>query len=203
MQLTSLRLDETDFSALPPSWTVLGSLRTLVLDDPGPLDAKGALQPLGSWTQLTSLHIASYFNNMECMPGSLEQQLTRLSSLQHLRTAYVSGIELPPGRWQGQLTSLECSLLHVLPTDGSASSAAAVLAHATAVRWVQALSFGSGCNPTQPQLRALLESLAALPALECVALPSELRRVVQGAHTALGSPLGARLRFEESPTLFA
>ena len=82
----------TDFSALPPSWTALSSMRKLVLKQPGPLDAEGALQPLGSWTQLTSLHIYDGGDIvMDCMPGSLEQQLTRLSALQDLRVEQVWG----------------------------------------------------------------------------------------------------------------
>ena len=77
MQLTSLITYTADFKALPPSWTALGSLRKLELDNPGPLDAEGALQPLGTWTQLTSLHINGHYKLM-CTRGSLEQQLTQL-----------------------------------------------------------------------------------------------------------------------------
>ena len=189
MQLTSLRLSNTEFKALPPSWTALGSLCKLDLYVPGPLDAAGALQPLGSWTLLTSLHIDG--NYMPYTRGSLEQQLTRLSALQDLHIEYLRGFELPLGCWQGQLTSLECDLRYVLPADASLSSAAAMLAHATALRRLVALASG---QPTQHQLHALLGALAALPALERVLLPAWVKGEVQEAHTALGSPLGERLQ---------
>ena len=88
---------------------------------------------------------------------------------------------------------------HVLPAGASPSSAAAVLAHATALRRLEA--WGHRGKTTQPQLRALLGALAALPALElelrCGAC--ELQREVHEAHTALGSPLGARLQFNANP----
>ena len=185
----------TAFRALPPSWTALSSLRKVKLAYPGPLDAALALQPLGSWTQLTSLHIASYLNNMECMPGSLQQQLTRLSSLQHLHMERVWGFELPPGHWQGQLTSLECHLHHMLGSSAHPSRAAAVLEHA-ALRRLVIFDPLDEPTPPQPQLRALLGALSALPALEFVTLPSRVQQMVLEAHTALGSPLGERLQFD-------
>ena len=159
------------------------------------MDAPGALQPLGSWTQLTSLFIDG--RNMSCTRGSLEQQLTQLSALQHLGVDDMHDFELPPGRWQGQLTSLVCDLHHVLP-DGSPTSAAAMLAHANALRRLKAWGRRHSDKPPQPQLRALLGALAALPALEHVEVArSELQREVEEAHTALGSPLGARLQFSQ------
>ena len=192
MQLTSLTLHGTTFNALPPSWTALTSLRKLALHRPGPLHAASALQPLGSWTQLTWLHIDAYRMAYAC--GSLEQQLTRLSALQHLHMEWVPDFELPPGRWQAQLTSLECDLEYVLPEDGSPSRA--VLAHATSLRVLVACN-NRGRKPTQLQLRALLGALAGLPALEYALLGRWLKDIIEEAHTALGSPLGARLEFEE------
>ena len=200
MQLTSLGLHATNFSALPPSWTALSSLRKLELDRPGSLGAEGALHPLDSWTQLTSLRIDVRRidvlridgKNMPYTRGSLEQQLTRLSALQHLHIGSWVTFEVPPGRWQDQLTSLECDLQHALPAGGSPTSAAAVLAQATSLRRLRASGNG---KPTQPQLRALLGALAALPALERVELACSLQREVEEAHTALGNPLGARLQF--------
>ena len=183
-----LGLDCTAFRALPSSWTALSSLRKLELDCPGSLGAEGALHPLGSWTQLTLLRIHCYETYGK--RSNLEQQLTRLSALQDLCIRDMDDFELPPGRWQGQLTSLECDLQHVLPAGGSPTSAAAVLAHATALRRLWAWCEES----TQPQLRALLGTLAALPALERVELAGTLHREVGEAHTALGSPLGARLK---------
>ena len=48
MQLTSLGLHAANFSALPPSWTALRSLRKLNFDYSGPpLEAEHALRPLG------------------------------------------------------------------------------------------------------------------------------------------------------------
>ena len=74
----------TAFEALPPSWTALRSLRKLNFDYSGPpLEAEHALRPLGSWTQLTSLKFYDGFG-VHLTPGNLEQQLTRLSALQHL-----------------------------------------------------------------------------------------------------------------------
>ena len=175
--------------ALPPSWTALSSLRALLLDGPGLLDAASALHPLGSWTQLTLLRIHCYETYGK--RSNLEQQLTRLSALQDLCIRDMDDFELPPGRWQGQLTSLECDLQHVLPAGGSPTSAAAVLAHATALRRLWAWCEES----TQPQLRALLGTLAALPVLELLELPIRLEGEVREAHTALGSPLGGRLQF--------
>ena len=69
-----------------------------------------------------------------------------------------------------------------------------MLAHATSLRRLRALGNG---KPTQPQLRALLGALAALPALERVEVARSLKRKVEEAHTALGSPLGARLQFSK------
>ena len=196
MQLTLLGLDCTAFRALPSSWTALSSLRKLELDRPGSLGAEGALHPLDSWTQLTSLRINGY--ETSCTPGSLEHQVTRLSALQHLRIGDLRDFELPPGRWQRQLTSLECEVGHVLPADGSPSSAAAVLAHATALSRLRVCGWGYDCGePTQPQLRALLGALAALPALELVQLRGgrQLENEVEEVDTKLDSPLGARLQF--------
>ena len=192
MQLTSLVLDETTFNALPPSWTALRSLRKLELLEPGALDAAGALHPLGSWTQLTSLYMEA--DVPSCTPGSLEQQLTRLSALQRLDIRDMDDFELPPGRWQGQLTRLGCYIHNLLPEHGSSSSAAAVLAHATALRRVWAWG-DEDIESTQPQLRALLGALAALPVLERVAVAGSpcMDREVLNAHRALGSPLGLRL----------
>ena len=73
-----------------------------------------------------------------------------------------------------------------------------MLAHANALRRLKAWGRRHSDKPTQPQLRALLGALAALPALEHVEVArSELQREVEEAHTALGSPLGARLQFSQ------
>ena len=186
----------TKFRALPPSWSALSSVRELTLECPGPLDAAGALGLLGSWTQLTSLQITVY--DEQFTPRSLEHQLPRLSALQHLHICLGAacsglGFHLPPGRWQGQLTSLECNLQHLLVADGQ-SSEAAVLAHATALRQLKARH--DWREPTQPQLRTLLGVLAALPALQRVVTTHTLEDEVHEAPSALGSPLGARLQFD-------
>ena len=125
----------------------------------------------------------------------LEQELTRLSGLQHLCIEGLHAFELPPGRWQGQLTSVEECLRHLRPAHGSPSSAAAMLAHATALKQFQVWVSGF---PSQSQLRALLGALAAL---ELVLLHGDRHWEpgVQEAHTALGSPLGERLRWNKWP----
>ena len=179
--------------ALPPSWTALSSLRALLLDGPGLLDAASALHPLGSWTQLTSLHCIN--EDFPCRARGLEQQLPRLSALQHLAVRIARDFELPPGRWQGQLTSLVCDLEYVLSADASPASTAAVVAHATALRQLVFTMYCDEPAPAQPQLLALL---GALPALERVRVADDVEPAVQEAHTALGSPLGARLGFSRS-----
>ena len=106
--------------------------------------------------------------------------------------------ELPPGRWQRQLTRLECDLWHVLGPNASPSSAAAALAHATALRQLE-LRAPYSDEPTQAQLRALLGALVALPAFERVEMEDSVESAVHDAHTALGSPLGERLQFVPNP----
>ena len=97
----------------------------------------------------------------------------------------MGGFELPPGRWQAQLTILECKVQYMLGTGARPSRAGGVLEHATALR-VLCIS-DEYDEPTQPELYALLGTLAALPALERVEVArSELQREVQQAHAALG-----------------
>ena len=214
------------FTKLPASWRALSGLRELRLLNPGALNAARALEPLGSWTQLTSLHVVG--TGVPFTP--LQQQLTRLSALQEFRIAEYPDFELPPGHWQGQLTSLECDLSHVLVLWARSTQAAAVLAHATALRRLEAHSvrmprtyrefeenphdyYGSyydedewgdeGAHEDeivfpQPNLRALLGALAALPALQRATLRNtRLQHDIWQAHTALSSPLGARLQYSE------
>ena len=155
----------------------------------------GALDTLGSWTQLKELDIHVGIPVHE--PGELERQLTRLAALRSLRISMDGEFELPPGRWQHELLALRCRLEHLL--GAGASSAAAALTHATALRQLAAEQ--TWATPTQPQLRALLSALAALPALEQVRmlLSSSCKVAVEQAHSALGNPLGSRLAFVQRP----
>ena len=178
----------TAFEALPPSWTALRSLRKLNFDYSGPpLEAEHALRPLGSWTQLTSLKFYDGFG-VHLTPGNLEQQLTRLSALQHLHIgSLMMGVDLPPGQWQGQLTSLRCNLWELLPEGWRAGPFK--------------MNANSRDLTASQHSRSCTVCWAALPALELVLLlvDEELRREVHESHTALGSPLGARLEFNCNP----